>query len=116
MNITNYLRIDCVVSQAGFRTELLRQVRFLRKKKELIFFIDKTDVLPPYNVLWKVKNEGEIAKQRSCLRGQIIEPNKDYNKRKENSNFEGAHYVECYIIKDGFCVARDRIDVPISDQ
>jgi hypothetical protein len=35
---------------------------------------------------------------------------------KENSNFEGAHFVECYIIKDGFCVARDRIDVPISDQ
>lgn len=116
LNITNFLRIDCIVSQAGFRTELLRQVRFLRKKKELIFFIDKTDVPQPYEVFWKVKNEGEIAKQRNCLRGQIISPNKDQNRRKENSNFEGAHFVECYIIKDGFCVARDRIDVPISDQ
>ena len=116
LNISNTLRIDCIVSLAGFRTELLRQIRFLRKKKELIFFIDKTDVQHPYEVFWKVKNEGEIAKQRNCLRGQIISPNKDQNRRKENSNFEGAHFVECYIIKDGFCVARDRIDVPISDQ
>lgn len=116
LNIINNLRIDCVVSQAGFRTELLRQVKFLRKKKELNFFIDNTDVIPPYEVLWKIKNEGEIAKQRNCLRGQIVQPNKDHNKRKESSNFEGAHFVECYIIKDGFCVARDRIDVPISDQ
>jgi hypothetical protein len=116
LNVTNHLRIDCNVSQAGFRTELLRQVKFLRKKKELIFFVDKTDVVPPFEVLWKVKNEGEIAKERDCLRGQIIVPNKDHNKRKENSNFEGAHFVECYIIKDGFCVARDRIDVPISNQ
>lgn len=116
LNIIHNLRIDCSVSQAGFRTELLRQVKFLRKEKELIFFIDKTDVIPPYEVLWKIKNEGEFAKQRNCLRGQIIPSNKDHNRRKENSNFEGAHFVECYIIKDGFCVARDRIDVPISDQ
>jgi len=116
LNIINNLRIDCMASQEGFRTELLRQVKFLRKKKELIFFIDKTDVTQPFEVLWKVKNEGEFAKQRNCLRGQIIEPNKDHNRRKENSNFDGAHFVECYIIKDGFCVARDRIDVPISDQ
>ncbi|MBP0611505.1 hypothetical protein J8J42_00400 [Chryseobacterium sp. cx-311] len=115
LNITKNLRIDCKVSQAGFRTELLREVKFLSKKKELLFYIDKTDVIPPFEVLWKVKNEGEIAKQRNCLRGQIITPNKDLNRRKENSNFEGAHFVECYIIKDEYCVARDRIDVPISN-
>ncbi|KHJ37050.1 hypothetical protein PBAC_27540 [Pedobacter glucosidilyticus] len=115
INISYGLRIDCLVNQAGFRSELLRQIRLLRKKKELIFFIDRTDVPEPYEILWKVKNEGEIAKQKDCLRGQIIKSNKDYSKRKENSNFEGAHYVECYIIKDGYCVAGDRIDVPISE-
>jgi hypothetical protein len=86
----------------------------LRKNKELVFFVTNTDVPKPYTVLWKVKNEGEIANLKDCLRGQIINSNRGSDRRKEKSNFQGAHFVECYIIKDGFCVARDRIDVPIS--
>ena len=31
----------------------------------------------------------------------------------ESTNFYGPHYVECYIIKDGICVARDKIAVNI---
>lgn len=115
MDISYMLRIDCEVTQAGFRTELLRLVKFLRKNKELIFFVTDTDVPQPYTVLWKVKNEGEVANLKDCLRGQIINSNRGSDQRKEKSNFEGAHFVECYIIKDGFCVARDRIDVPISN-
>ena len=42
---------------------------------------------------------------------------KGYKKRKENSKFHGPHYVDCYIIiKNGVCVARERIDVPISTE
>ncbi|UPZ36517.1 nucleotidyltransferase domain-containing protein [Sphingobacterium sp. PCS056] len=115
MDISNMLRINCEVQQAGFRTELLRTVKFLRKNKKLKFFIESTDVEEPYNVLWKVKNEGWIAKQRNTLRGEILESNLSGNMRKESSDFEGGHFVECYIIKDGYCVARDRIDVPISN-
>lgn len=29
-------------------------------------------------------------------------------------SFEGEHVVECYVLKHGIVVARDRIDVPIS--
>lgn len=115
MNISYMLRIDCQVTQTGFRTEFLRCVKFLKKNKELVFLITATDVPKPYEVLWKVKNEGEIARKKDCLRGQIIVSNRGTDQRKEKSNFEGAHFVECYIIKDGFCVARDRIDVPISN-
>ncbi len=115
MNISYMLRIDCKVTQSGFRTEFLRLVKFLKKNKELVFLITATDVPKPYEVFWKVKNEGEIARKKDCLRGQIIESNRGIDQRKEKSNFEGAHFVECYIIKDGFCVARDRIDVPISN-
>jgi hypothetical protein len=114
MDINHMLRIDCDVTQEGFRPELLRLVKFLRKNKELVFFVTNTDVPKPYTVLWKVKNEGEIANLKDCLRGQIINSNRGSDRRKEKSNFQGAHFVECYIIKDGFCVARDRIDVPIS--
>lgn len=88
----------------------------LSKNKKLRFFIDTTDVPEPYEVLWKIKNEGEIAYSRNSLRGEIITSNLGNNQRKESSDFEGPHYAECYIIKDGYCVARDRIDVPISDR
>ena len=33
----------------------------------------------------------------------------------EHSDFKGEHVVECYIVKNGIVVARDRIDVPISN-
>ena len=31
----------------------------------------------------------------------------------EESTFGGEHYVECYIVKNGVCVAKDKINVPI---
>lgn len=116
LNIKYKLRIDCEITQDGYRTGLLRTMKYLSKHKKLLFFIDKIDVPLPYEVLWKIKNEGEIAHNKNCLRGQIINSNYSSNKRKESSDFEGAHYAECYIIKDEFCVARDRIDVPISNR
>lgn len=114
IDIKYRLRIECAVSQEGFRTELLRLMTGkLRKQKKLLFYIESTEVPKPYHVLWKVKNEGPVAKQKG-LRGQIISSNQGEEARRETSDFEGEHYVECYIIKNGFCVARDRIDVPIS--
>lgn len=77
------------------------------------FFIDKIDVSGDYTVKWKVKNVGKEAERRNCLRGFIENPNLNGNGRKETSNFFGPHYVECYIIKNGVVVARDRISVPI---
>ena len=31
----------------------------------------------------------------------------------ESTNFYSLHCVECYIIKDGICVARDKISISI---
>ncbi|MBB2145299.1 nucleotidyltransferase [Pedobacter sp. LMG 31464] len=115
LNIHHFLRIDCQVTQDGDRVALLRDMLRLKKNKKLKFFIDKTDTPEPFDVFWKVKNEGEFARDRWSVRGQLIKSNSSDNVRNETSSFDGAHFVECYIIKDGFCVARDRIEVPISD-
>ena len=32
---------------------------------------------------------------------------------KENTEFKGMHYVECYAIHEGVVIARGRIEVPI---
>lgn len=116
VDISYKLQIDCKVTQNGFMefllSDLLRNKKYLRQNKRLEFFIERTNVPNPKNILWKVKNIGEIAENRDCIRGEIRETNKD--SLIENTDFSGPHYVECYIVENGVCVARSHIDVPIS--
>lgn len=114
VDILNSLSIDCRVKQDGFQDGLLRSLKRLRVNKDLYFYIVHTDVIEPFDVLWKIKNEGEIAKAKNMLRGEILE-DKGGKERYEKTSFKGSHFVECYIIKNNVCVARDRIDVPISE-
>ena len=82
--------------------------------KELRFFLTRHSVPPPYQIKWKVRNVGIEAERRDEIRGQLL-----YDRwrpdRIEHTKFEGPHYVECYVLKNGVCVARDRIEVPISN-
>jgi hypothetical protein len=113
--IRYFLRIDCKVQQDGFRdfflSVFLRDGGILRRRKSLSFFIQNNTAPEPYFVWWKVCNVGEEAKRRDCIRGEIVR--KSNNSKLEHTDFCGSHFVECYIIKDGVCVARDRIEVPI---
>lgn len=110
------LAIDCRVTQDGFRpallTDMLSRHLPLLRYKELEFYIKYVDVPEPYVVYWKVRNVGEYAYQENCIRGHIV---KDGGRkiRKESTSFDGSHFVECYAVKEGKCVARARIDVPI---
>lgn len=69
-------------------------------------------VSEPYDIYWKVLNRGEEAKRRDCIRGQIFK-DEGYKQRKEKTDFYGDHIVECYCVKNGVVVAKDRIHVPI---
>ncbi|MEU2865837.1 hypothetical protein ABZ672_47410 [Streptomyces mirabilis] len=66
-----------------------------------------------YMLKWKVLNRGPEAGRRDKIRGQIVDSGKQ-GVRIEHSDFKGEHVVECYVVKDGV-VARDRIDVPVSN-
>lgn len=119
VDIRYSLDIDCTVTQDGFRPKLLsfilERAMYLKPKKSLEFFIEKIDskLKGKYDIYWKVKNEGKMAIERDQIRGQIIKYNK--SKIHEHTDFKGEHYVECYIVQNGICVAMDRIDVPISN-
>ena len=108
------LKIDCKITQNGFRTGLLSE--FIKKKfmikqnRKLKFMIVENNIPKPYDIYWKVRNVGYEAIRRNCIRGQI---KKGIDYLNESTNFYGPHYVECYIIKDGICVARDKISVSI---
>ena len=60
-----------------------------------------------------LRNVGAEAERRKMLRGEIINSNYLNTRRRERTDFEGPHFVECYIIKNDICVAMARIDVPI---
>ena len=115
VDIRYAIQLDCRVSQDGWRDFFLRAFLkdngILRRNKSLDFFINKTDCPNPYSIYWKVRNVGHVAEERDNIRGQIKKT--DSTHQKEHTDFHGSHFVECYLVKNGVCVAKDRIDVPI---
>ncbi|WP_132472142.1 nucleotidyltransferase [Rhodococcus sp. SMB37] len=118
VDVTETVVIDCEVTQAGWRPTWLRAMRrgglLLKADKSLKFAVTSCSVEEPYTLKWKVLNRGPEAERRDAIRGQIVESTRP-NTRVEHSDFKGEHVVECYVIKDGVVVARDRIEVPISN-
>ncbi len=117
IDIRYSLKIDCDVKQNGFRehrlSEMLVRMIPLLAKKTLEFEIVQIDVPGDYSIEWKVLNRGEEARKRNKIRGQIV-PDAGYHRKTEPTLFKGDHIVECYAIKNGVVVAKDRIHVPIS--
>lgn len=111
------LKLECEVSQRGFREHFLtymlaKRIPLLANKK-LLFTVADINVPEPYSIKWKVLNKGVEAQSRDNIRGQILN-DEGFSKRKESTNFKGDHIVECYAIKNGVVVAKDRILVPIT--
>ncbi len=116
VDIRYYMRLDCEVSQDGYRPDSLFQMLLkntpLRPNKKLLFQVGKCEVPGSYTLMWKVLNRGIEAKKRNQVRGQIVK-DEGHKKRNESTSFQGEHFVECYAIKDGVVVARASIAVPI---
>ncbi|WP_417555032.1 SMODS domain-containing nucleotidyltransferase [Microbacterium sp.] len=117
IDVTESVSIDCEVTQNGFRPAWLRSMRSngfpLLANRSLRFVVTECSVEQPYELKWKVLNSGPEAEKRNMIRGQIVESSKP-GVRTEHSDFKGEHVVECYVVKYGVVVARDRIEVPIS--
>jgi hypothetical protein len=94
-----------VLHKKGFREYNLSEYgNKVQTGRDLRFSVISCNVPEPYQVYWKVLNRGEEAKVRNCIRGTI---NRGNSTLKEVTSFAGPHFVECFIVKDGFCVARD---------
>ncbi len=114
------VRISCQIEANGVHVQPL--YTFLKKfpiyhnlvpKGLSLTFEASTDAPYPYEIWWKVRNVGSNAERKNDIRGQI---EKQWHKTKhENSEFGGPHFVECYIIKDGECVAWKRLGVSIGE-
>jgi len=118
LDIQYDLNIDCEVSAGGKNEGRMRWLQsvfpWVALGRSLRFYIENCNVPQPYGVLWKVRNVGTLAEQKNMIRGQIVS-DKGREDLIERTDFAGAHFVECFVIKDGSCVARDRLDVPIAE-
>ncbi|WP_228383531.1 nucleotide-binding domain-containing protein [Pseudomonas aeruginosa] len=54
----------------------------------------------------------ETRGDSNCIRGQIVSDS-GRGEITEHTSFNGDHIVECYIVKNGVVVAKNRIHVPI---
>ena len=118
VDVTESVSIDFEVTQNGYRPSWLRAMRregfLLKVNKSLRFVVTDCSVEQPDDLKWKVLNAGPEAGKRDMIRGQIVGSSRPRT-RTEDSDFKGEHVVECYVIRDGVVVARDWIDVPISN-
>ncbi len=102
-----------VTRKLGFRDFVMGQSgNKVQSGRTLEFSVARCTVPEPYEVRWKVKNNGPEARRRNMVRGQI-ESRGGARTITEPASFAGPHYVECYIIKNGICVAKDRQEVTI---
>lgn len=54
-------------------------------------------------VYWQVVNTGDVARRKAQLRGGYT---RSGNSNWEHADFTGTHWVECFLLTNGICIAR----------
>jgi len=86
--------------------------RKLPKGWQLRFYVDSSNIPDPKKVFWQVVNTGEEAERATDLRGEILD-DQGFNQHDEHTKYKGTHYINCFIVKNNYCVAKDRFFVNI---
>lgn len=110
------IALDCEVKtdmMTKFLSRMLDSKERILPERKLKFTAINIDIVGDFDLKWKVLNQGDIARQRSNIRGQIVDDDGTRTKI-ETSDFYGDHLVECYALQNNVVVARDIIEVPIA--
>lgn len=80
-----------------------------------IQFVARTNVRGPYEVHWQVVNTGQHATSDNGLRGGFFAarnldgtPTADPLINWESTRYTGKHWIQCFIVQNGRCVARSK--------
>jgi hypothetical protein len=87
----------CMVCENKTTNKILDALGFVKRENYLSF----KEFMPPENCQfkWKVRNDNNSAQKR----GEITDHQTLNN--PEKVAYKGDHYVECYAIRNGECVA-----------
>lgn len=98
--------VNATVSRHGFRPKGFASNSPPLPKRASLTFEAMTNVPKPYEVFWQVVNTGEEARRAGQLRGDFYDSGKSGRTRNEETLYSGMHWVECFVVKNGMCVAR----------
>jgi len=108
ISLRYYVKITARYSRNGRWYLFQSGDRPLPKGCDLLFHAD-TNASAKFDVFWQVVNTGDEAQLNGDLRGQIF-PAKTAGRggltQKERTAYTGTHWIECFIVKDGVCIAR----------
>jgi hypothetical protein len=102
------VRLSATASRRGFRpAQIANNGPALYKHCDLQFEA-QTDARRPYDVYWQVVNTGDQAREAQGLRGTFESARTEIGrlKKEETTLYSGTHSLECFIVKDGYCVAQ----------
>ncbi|RKS24520.1 hypothetical protein BJ917_1993 [Pseudomonas sp. WPR_5_2] len=96
------------VTRAGHRPYMVGSDESALPKHAQLVFHAQTDIQYPYKVYWQVVNTGLDARKVRGLRGGFEEGVVQAGRleKRESTLYGGSHSMECFIVKDGYCVAR----------
>jgi hypothetical protein len=107
------VRVDAYLYQGDIRLGGLNSDSRIIPNGRNIKYVARTNVRGQYEVHWQVVNTGVHAQKESGLRGEFFKAklldkteSSDPLINWENSKYTGKHWIECFIVKDGQCVAR----------
>lgn len=80
-------------------------------RRSKLTFEAVTDIPAPFEVYWQIINTGEAACMANNLRGrfELSRSERGHLIRRETAAYPGTHSIECFIIQNGYCVARSGI-------
>lgn len=109
INAYTYIRIPKQLKKLGGLNSDGRQLN----ADILLKYQAKTNTPGNYEVKWQVVNTGQPAKDDNALRGEFFDAKLTNGAASSNQliNWEhtkyfGKHWIECFIIQKGICVAR----------
>jgi hypothetical protein len=113
-NLKHRIKITAKVSnpEQGSAENYSSGSRKLPKGWNIRFSVDTNHIPKPHNIIWQPVNSGREAESVGCMRGELIN-DEGSNSRNESLAYSGTHYMKCYVIRDGKCVAKDRFTLRI---
>jgi Adenylyl/Guanylyl and SMODS C-terminal sensor domain len=98
---------SATASRNGFRAMELASDAAAVQRGSSLRFEAQTSVPPPFDVYWQIVNTGQAAATAGDLRGKFQRSSitSGILNRSEDAKYPGTHSIECFIVKNGYCVA-----------